>query len=99
MPKARRRFAQPNATPPHVVEIVLAEAVARPTPWRLPTPGAPGGAERDAVGEEQRSSAMGEQRLMEGGAVPTSPLVRLSARSGLAAERTPRPKASTGPRL
>jgi transposase InsO family protein len=31
MPKARRSFAQPNATPPHVVEIVLAEAVARPT--------------------------------------------------------------------
>jgi transposase InsO family protein len=31
MPKARRSFAQPNTTPPHVVEIVLAEAVARPT--------------------------------------------------------------------
>src|SRR5579871_1206574 len=31
MPKHRRRPAQPNATPPHVVEIVLAEAVARPT--------------------------------------------------------------------
>jgi transposase InsO family protein len=31
MPKARRSFAQPNATPPHVVEIILAEAVARPT--------------------------------------------------------------------
>lgn len=31
MPKARRSFAQPNATPPHVTEIVLAEAVARPT--------------------------------------------------------------------
>jgi transposase InsO family protein len=31
MPKARRSFAQPNATPPHVVEIVLAEAIARPT--------------------------------------------------------------------
>ena len=31
MPKTRRSFAQPNATPPHVVEIVLAEAVARPT--------------------------------------------------------------------
>lgn len=31
MPKARRSFAQPNAAAPHVVEIVLAEAVARPT--------------------------------------------------------------------
>lgn len=31
MPKRRRTFAQPNATPPHVIEIVLAEAVARPT--------------------------------------------------------------------
>jgi transposase InsO family protein len=31
MPKARKSFAQPNTTPPHVVEVVLAEAVARPT--------------------------------------------------------------------
>jgi transposase InsO family protein len=31
MPKARRPPAQPNACPPHVIEIVLAEAVARPT--------------------------------------------------------------------
>src|SRR5438309_5069050 len=31
MPKARRRPAQPNACPPEVVEIILAEAVARPT--------------------------------------------------------------------
>jgi transposase InsO family protein len=31
MPKGRRSFAQPNATPAHIVEIVLAESVARPT--------------------------------------------------------------------
>ena len=31
MPKGRRAPAQPNAPPAHVVEIVLAEAVARPT--------------------------------------------------------------------
>ncbi len=31
MPKGRRSFVQPNATAPHVTEIVLAEAVARPT--------------------------------------------------------------------
>jgi len=31
MPKARRSSAQPNATPTHVVEIILAEAIARPT--------------------------------------------------------------------
>lgn len=31
MPKQRRTPAQPNATAPHVIEIVLAEAVARPT--------------------------------------------------------------------
>jgi len=31
MPKARRSSRQPNATPAHIVEIVLAEAVARPT--------------------------------------------------------------------
>jgi transposase InsO family protein len=30
-PKERRRPVMPNATPPHVVEAVLAEAVARPT--------------------------------------------------------------------
>jgi transposase InsO family protein len=31
MPKKRRSSRQPNATPVHVVEIILAEAVARPT--------------------------------------------------------------------
>jgi transposase InsO family protein len=31
MPKARRSSRQPNATPAHIVEIVIAEAVARPT--------------------------------------------------------------------
>ena len=31
MPKTRRRGVQPNAWPPHVVEAVLADAVARPT--------------------------------------------------------------------
>jgi len=31
MPKGRRAPAMPNATAPHVIEIVLAEAVARPT--------------------------------------------------------------------
>jgi transposase InsO family protein len=31
MPKQRRTPAMPNATAPHVIEIVLAEAVARPT--------------------------------------------------------------------
>ena len=31
MPKARRRPLQPNQCPPEIVEIVLAEAVARPT--------------------------------------------------------------------
>ena len=31
MPKGRRSPAMPNATPPEVVEVVLAEAVARPT--------------------------------------------------------------------
>jgi transposase InsO family protein len=31
MPKGRRSPAMPNATPPDVVEIVLAEAIARPT--------------------------------------------------------------------
>jgi transposase InsO family protein len=31
MPKARRSSCQPNVTPAHIVEIVLAEAIARPT--------------------------------------------------------------------
>lgn len=31
MPKGRRSPAMPNATPPEVVEIILAEAIARPT--------------------------------------------------------------------
>src|SRR6516225_5586181 len=31
MPKARRRPLQPNQCPPEIVEIILAEAVARPT--------------------------------------------------------------------
>ncbi|HLY84448.1 MAG TPA: helix-turn-helix domain-containing protein, partial [Acidimicrobiales bacterium] len=31
MPKQRRRPAQPNACPPEVIEIIVAEAVARPT--------------------------------------------------------------------